>query len=130
MNISLQDAVSILNKWKEESAHIVVVAESPFQQNLLGIQERSPRWTMSQCVRVLCVDTKQGIIEFEGPIGNLSLSVRGCRFVYGDPREASPEIRGEAEAETVSALSIFFPSDEGFLLYELRDPRHSTSSQN
>lgn len=120
--ISLQDAVAILSKWKEESAHIVVAAESPFRQSLRGIHERGVRWTMSQCVRVSCVDPKQGIVEFEGPTGNLSLCVGGCRFVYGEAREAPPEMREAAEAESVSALSIFFPYDEGFLFYELRVP--------
>jgi hypothetical protein len=77
---------------------------------------------MSQCVRVSCVDPKQVIVEFEGPTGKLSLCVRGCRFVYEEAREAPPEMREAAEAESVSALSIFFPYDEAFLFYDLRVP--------
>jgi hypothetical protein len=30
MVISLDDAVAILNKWKDESANLLVAAESPF----------------------------------------------------------------------------------------------------
>jgi hypothetical protein len=49
------------------------------------------------------------------------LDISNCRFHYEDPRAASPEIREEADAATVSALAVFFPSDEGFLFYELRE---------
>jgi len=122
MFISLEDAFAILNKWQEDSAHIVVTAESPFRQALRGIHERGVRWTMNQCVKVRCVNLKQEIVEFEGPTGNLSLHVRRCRFVYGEAREAPAGMRESAEAETVSSLSIFFPYDEGFLFYELRTP--------
>ena len=37
MVISLDDAVAILNKWKDESANLLVAAESPFRQTLRGI---------------------------------------------------------------------------------------------
>src|SRR5271165_982096 len=126
MVISLEDAVAILNKWKEESAHIFVAAESPFRR---GIHGHGVRWVMNQSVKVSRVSSfadtsgsKQGIVEFEGPAGHLLLSIASCRFVYGDPREAGPEIRKEAESVTVSTLSVFFPSDEGFLFYELVAP--------
>ena len=129
MVISLEDAVAILNKWKEESAHIFVAAESPFRQTLRGIHGHGVRWVMNQSVKVSRVSSfadtsgsKQGIVEFEGPAGHLSLSIASCRFVYGDPREARPEIRKEAESVTVSTLSVFFPSEEGFLFYELVAP--------
>jgi len=51
----------------------------------------------------------------------LSLSVAGCAFVYEEPHEAQPVVRGEAEFTTLSALSIFFPSNEAFVAYELRE---------
>jgi hypothetical protein len=126
--ISLEDALAILRKWKDESTSILVVAESPFRQTLRGIEGAGVRWAMGQRVRVSQVlpsveeRTSKGIIEFEGHTGNfLSLAISHCRIVYGDPREASPENRAEAEATTVSALSIFFPDEEGFHFYELRE---------
>ena len=126
MVISLEDAVAILRKWKDESANILVVAESPFRQTLRGIEGLGVRWAMGQHVRVSQVlfsaEDSEGIVEFEGPAGNvLSLVIGHCRIVYGDPREASPENRAEAEAMTLSALSIFFPDEEGFHFYELRE---------
>ena len=129
MVISLEDAAAILNKWKEESTNILVVAESPFRQTLRGIEGPGVRWAMGQHVRVSEVSfsieegrPNQGTVEFEGQAGNfLSLSIGHCRIVYGDPREASPANSDEAMATTVSALSIFFPDEEGFHFYELRE---------
>ena len=128
MVISLDDALAILRKWKDESTNILVVAESPFRQTLRGIEGLGVRWAMGQHVRVSQVlssveeRTSKGVVEFEGHTGNfLSLAIGHCRIVYGDPREASPENRAEAEATTVSALSIFFPDEEGFHFYEVRE---------
>jgi hypothetical protein len=45
-----------------------------------------------------------------------------CFFVYEEPREAKPVVREEAESTTVAALSVFFPSNEVFVFYELREP--------
>ena len=131
MIISNEEAVAILNKWKDESTNILVVAESPFRQTLRGIEGLGVRWAMGQHVRVsrvsFAVDEGRfvkGTVEFEGNAGNfLSLSIGHCRIVYGDPREASPAHRDEAMATTVSALSIFFPDEEGFHFYELRESR-------
>jgi len=64
---------------------------------------------------------KAGIVVFDGGSGNLSLSVGGCAFVYEEPHEAQPIVRGEAEFTTISALSIFFPSNEAFVAYALRE---------
>ena len=64
---------------------------------------------------------KAGIVVFEGSSGNLSLSIGGCAFVYEEPREAQPDVLEEAEAITISSLSIFFQSNEAFLAYELRE---------
>jgi len=38
---TLTDAVTIFRKWKEESAEILAVSESPFQQSRRGMLERS-----------------------------------------------------------------------------------------
>lgn len=128
MVISLEDVVAILNQWKDESTNILVVAESPFRQTLRGIEGPGVRWALGQHVRVSQVSffmeegmSNRGTVDFEGQAGNfLSLSIGHCRIMYGDPREGSPENRDEAMDTTVSALSIFFPDEEGFHFYELR----------
>ena len=128
MVISLEEAVAILNKWKDESADILVAAESPFRQTLRGIDGQGVRWAMRQRVKVSQVSFSEesrpigrAIIDFEGPAGNLSVLLTECLIIYGDPREAAREDREEAEATTVSALCIFLPEEEGFHFYELRE---------
>ena len=127
MVISLDEAVAILSKWKDESADILVAAESPFRQTLRGIEGQGVRWAMRQRVKVsqlsFSADShpiRRAIIDFEGPAGNLSVLLTECLIIYRDPREAAPEDRQEAEATTVSALCIFLPEEEGFHFYELR----------
>ena len=123
MIISLEETLALLNKWKEESALLAVAGESPFRDMLRGIEDRGVRWTMSQSVRVSRIETEQGFVELEGPAGNLSLSLKRCRrFFYEDHRNAPVDMREAAEALTLSALSIFFPTDEAFLVYELQEP--------
>ena len=128
MVVTLEDAFTILNKWKDESAPILVVAESPFRQHFRGIRESGVDWCMGIRGKVSQVTfspgakgPKAGIVVFDGGSGNLSLSVGGCAFVYEEPHEAQPVVRGEAQFTTISALSIFFPSNEAFVAYELRE---------
>ena len=128
MVVTLEDAFTILNKWKDESAPILVVAESPFRQHFRGIHESGVDWSMGIRGRVSQVtfstDAKAptaSIVVFDGGSGNLSLSVGGCAFVYEESHEAQSFVREEAQFTTMSALSIFFPSNEAFVAYELRE---------
>jgi hypothetical protein len=129
MVLCLEDAITILSKWKDDSADILVVSESPFQQSRRGILEHDIDWSIGLQGRVSNVSVdpstkgkRAGTIVFETPGGSLSLAVGGCVFVYEEPREAKPVVREEAESTTVSALSVFFPSNEVFVFYELREP--------
>ena len=134
MVVSLANAVAIFNKWKDDSAEILVVSESPFQQSRRGVLEQSIDWAlgMQGSVSEVSIDPnikgkKAGTVVLEAPGGKLSLSIGLCTFVYEEPREAKPVVRGEAESTTVSALSVFFPSNEVFVFYELREPIGKTS---
>jgi hypothetical protein len=129
MVLSLAEAVAIFNKWKEDSAEVLVVTESPFQQSRRGVVEQSIDWALGLQGRVSQVSIelnmkgkKAGAVVLEAPAGNLSLSIGLCTFVYEEPKEAKPVVRSEAESTTVSALSVFFPSNEVFVFYELREP--------
>lgn len=126
MMISLEDALAMFSKWKEESADIVVVAESPFRNSPSGTQKNLRlRWEMSQRVRVSSVAfrerTRQGIVELVGLSGNLSLAMAGCHFSYEDPREAPVDFRKEAETLTVSALGVLYPNADAFFFHELAE---------
>jgi hypothetical protein len=46
MVLSLQDAVAILSKWKDDAAHILELSESPFQQSRRGILEQDIDWSI------------------------------------------------------------------------------------
>jgi hypothetical protein len=134
MVLSLADAVAIFNKWKDDSAEVLVVTESPFQQSRRGVLEQSIDWALGLQGRVAGVSIepnmkgkKAGAVVLEAPAGNLSLSIGLCTFVYEEPQEAKPVVRAEAASTTVSALSVFYPSNEVFVFYELREPLGKTS---
>ena len=126
---SLADAVTIFSKWKEDSAEVLVVTESPFQQSRRGVLEQSLDWRLGMQGKIAEVTTdpstkgkKSATVVLETTSGNLSLNIGICAFVYEEPREAKPDVRAEAESATLSALSVFFPSNEVFVFYELREP--------
>ncbi len=84
---------------------------------------KKPRFlTRGDTQLILMRKGKAGTVVLEGPSGTLLLSIGGCVFVFEEPREAKPVVREEAESTTISALSVFFQSNEVFVFYELRDP--------
>ena len=126
---TLADAVTIFSKWKEDSAEILVVSESPFQQSRRGVLEQSVDWSLGMQGKITeaTIDAsikgkKSARVVLATTSGNLSLNIGICAFVYQEPREAKPDVRTEAESATLSALSVFFPSNEVFVFYELREP--------
>ena len=133
--MSLEEAVAIFSKWKDDSAQILAVSESPFQQSRRGILDKNIDWVMGLQGKVAKVSVdrnmsgkkKEGAAVLEAPGGTLSLSIGHCSFVYEEPKEAKPVVREESESTTVSALSVFFPSNEVFVFYELRGPFLKTS---
>jgi len=63
---------------------------------------------MSQSVIVSRVETEGRFVEFEGPTGNLWLSLKRCRgFFYEDYRNATVKMREAAEELTLAAHSSF-----------------------
>lgn len=126
---SLADAVTIFSKWKEDSAEVLVVSESPFQQSRRGVIEQRVDWSLGMQGKITeaTIDasvkgSKSARVVLATTSGNLSLNIGICAFVYEEPREAKPDIRAEAVSATISALSVFFPSNEVFVFYELREP--------
>ena len=113
--MSLEEAVAIFSKWKDDSAQILAVSESPFQQSRRGILDKNIDWVMGLQGKVAKVSVdrnmsgkkKEGAAVLEAPGGTLSLSIGHCSFVYEEPKEAKPVVREESESTTVSALSVF-----------------------
>jgi len=128
VNLSLEEAVAILNKWKDESAPVLVLGQNSSRWGLRSIHEGGVEWNIGLRGKVSQVSLSQGTISstagtilFEGPGGNLSLSMDACGFSYDEPCEGPPFLRGETQITPVSCLFVFFPSNEAFVVYELRE---------
>ena len=127
MLLSLEDAVGILEKWKEESAAVVVLGQNTFRWGLRSIHEGGVDWNIALRGQVSEVSTSSDkgsltarTVLFKGTTGNLSLSLDNCMFSYDENREGPPFLEGEARIEDASCLSIFFPSNETFVVYQLQ----------
>src|SRR5260370_3029656 len=90
--VTLEDAFTILKKWRDESAPLLIVAESPFRQHFRGIHEPGVDWSMGMRGKVSQVTfspetkvPKAGVVLFNGGSGNLSLSVGCCAFFSNEP---------------------------------------------
>ena len=60
MVVSLEEAITILSKWKDDSAAVLVAAESPFRLHLRGIHDPGLDWTMGIRGRVAQVEFSPG----------------------------------------------------------------------
>ena len=134
MVLSLADAVAIFNKWKEDSAEILVVVESPFQQSRRGILEQGIDWALGLQGHVseASIDAtkkgkKAGAVVLQAPTGNLSLSLVFALLYTKNHGKRSQLCEQKLRIRQVSALSVFFPSNEVFVFYELREPLGKTS---
>ena len=101
---SLTDAVAILKKWKEDSAEVLVVCESPFQQSRRGVLEQSIDWSLAMQGKIAEImfdvsikGKKAAMVVLEATSGKLSLSIGHCAFVSQEPREAKPDVRVEVK---------------------------------
>jgi hypothetical protein len=134
MVLSLEEAVAIFSKWKDDSAQILVVSENPDPQSRRGVLERGTfDWNLGLHGKVAKISIdgnisgkKAGTVTLQGASGTLSLSIGHCAFTYQEPKEAELVVREEAEAMTVSSLAVFFPSSEVFVFYELPEALRET----
>ena len=126
--LSLEDAVTVLNKWKDESASVLVLGQNSFRLGLRSVHEGGVDWniglrgTVSQVS--ICqgaISSKAGRVVFESPGGTLSLSMDSCAFSYDASCEKPPFLPADTRSKTSSCLFIFFPSDEAFVVYELQE---------
>jgi hypothetical protein len=125
--LSLEEAIGLLQKWREESAALVILGQNTFRWGLRNIHEGGVDWNVALRGQVLEVSgsseassSTAWTVRFEGTTGNLSLSLENCMFSYDENREGPPFLQGEARIEDASCLNIFFPSNETFVVYQLR----------
>lgn len=128
MLLSLEDALTILNKWKDESVSVLVLGQNSFRQGIRSVQEGGVDWntglrgTVSQVsVCQGAISSKAGRVVFESPAGNLSLSMDSCVFSYDVLCERPPFLKSDDRSKLLSCLFIFFPTNETFVVYELQE---------
>jgi hypothetical protein len=126
---SLEEALAIFYKWKDESTAVFVFGQNSSRWGLRGIHEGGVDWNIGLRGKVSQVSVSQGemspkagVVVFKGQSGDLlSLSMGTCVFSYTQPCEGPPIFRGDAQITAVSCLFIFFPSNEEFVVYELQE---------
>ena len=128
MLLSLEDAITVLNRWKDESVSVLVLGQNSFRQGLRSVHEGGLDWnfglrgTISQVS--FCqgaISSKAGRVIFESPSGTLSLSMDSCVFSYDASCEKPPFLKPNARSKPLSCLFVFFPSNEVFVVYELQE---------
>ena len=128
MLLSLEDAITVLNKWKDESASVLVLGHNSFRLGLRSVHEGGVDWniglrgTVSQVsVCQGAISSKAGRVVFESPGGTLSLSMDSCAFSYDTPCEKPSFLKSDDQSRTLSCLFIYFPTNEAFVVYELQE---------
>ncbi|MBZ5664604.1 MAG: hypothetical protein LAO30_08375 [Acidobacteriia bacterium] len=104
MEHSLEDALLILDKWKNESEVIgIITFVVNLEVRMMGKIESVDR----DAITLLC-----------GENSYLVVRLKDCAFQYGDPREF-PEIPAPPGGHQYAAfLSIQYPPDEFVVLFE------------
>ena len=126
MIVSLDEAVTILNKWKDDSAPVFIMGQRSFRAGLWAVHEGGVDWNMSLRAKVSQVSfseggvlSKRGIVVFEADGGDMSLAMDECAFTY-EQNYGMPEFVGaEGRMTARSSLFIFVASNETFAIYEL-----------
>ena len=154
MNLSLQQAVGILNRWKDASALVFVFGQDSSRWGLRRVSQGGVDWNIGlrgkisdvfsiewlehtstidgkiRLERIIGreipenlsegkIASKMGtVVVFEGlGSGGMSLLMEICAFAYREDCEGPPFQPLGARA----ALSIFFASNELFVIYELQE---------
>jgi hypothetical protein len=127
MMMCLEDAVSILNKWKEDSARVLILGQLSMRAGLWAVHEGGVDWNLALRAKVsqvsICEGTyssKRGVVVFEADGGELSLAMDACAFTYDQNCELPEFVKsGLSTQSCASCLFIFLPSNETFVIYEM-----------
>lgn len=126
MIVSADEAVTILNKWKDDSAPVFIIGQRSFRAGLWAVHEGGVDWNMSLRAKVSQVSfsegvdfSKRGIVVFEADGGEISLAIEGCAFTYEQNCDMPEFVGAEGRLRARSSLFIFLASNETFAIYEL-----------
>jgi len=128
MIVSLAEAVTILQKWKDDSTPVFILGQRSFRAGLWAVHEGGVDWSLALRAKVSQVSvsegihsTKRGVVVFEAAEGDVSVGMDACAFTY-DQNCDMPEFvgaHGMRAHSCPSCLFIFLPSNETFVIYEL-----------
>src|SRR5215469_11882379 len=97
MIVSLEEAVTVLNKWKDDSIPVLILGQRSFRAGLWAVHEGGVDWNMTLRAKVSQVSflegvevVKRGIVMFEAEGGDMSLAMDECAFTY-DQNCSMPE---------------------------------------
>ena len=128
MTLSLEEAVAIFNKWKDEGTPLFVFGQNVSQPGLRSVHEGGVDWNISLrgTIEHVLVPPRKGSpgaskVMFRSPEGNLSLLIDTCYFSYSEPYEQPPFVKPDPRFKTLSCVFLFFPTNEIFAVYELRE---------
>ena len=126
MIVSLNEAVTILSKWKDDSAPVFIMGQRSLRAGLWAVHEGGVDWNMSLRAKVSQVSfsegvdfSKRGIVVFEADGGEISLAMDGCAFTYEQNCDMPEFVGAEGRMSAQSCLFIFLASNETFAIYEL-----------
>jgi hypothetical protein len=129
MIVSLEEAVAVLNKWKDDSTPVLILGQRSLRAGLWAVHEGGVDWNMALRFKVTQISVSEGIdstrrevVVFEAEGGDLSLAMDECAFTY-DQNCGVPEFVGAESGMRApscrSCLFVFLPSNETFVIYEL-----------
>lgn len=126
MIVSLDEAVSILNKWKDDSAPVFIMGLRSFRAGLWAVHEGGVDWNMSLRAKVSQVSFSEGasfsgkgIVVFKADGGEMSLAMGECALSYEQNCGLPEFVEAEDGMRARSCLFIFLASNETFAIYEL-----------
>jgi hypothetical protein len=108
--ISSTEAALLISKWKSESRRV---------RTFFIARDKSVNLRLTASVSDFEESERLTLV---GPNGDHCLVVlRGCRFEYGDPREAPESVRDAVAEKFEGTLTIFFPSGDCLYVLEMRN---------
>ncbi len=108
--ISSTEAALLISKWKSESSRV---------RTFFIARDKSVNLRLTALVSDFAESERLTLVA---PNGDHCLVVlRGCRFEYGDPREAPEAVREAVAEKFEGTLTIIFPSGGRLYLLVMRN---------
>jgi hypothetical protein len=119
MITSVEEAMGVLNKWKNDPREIQVVFTGAGEDGVPPPEKAvACFWGFVKSV----LPARVSVVSRMDPFFSISIELTGARFTYGDPREASTlQERDYLASKYVCSLAIVLPTGGRCVLAELRE---------